>query len=262
MGRSKVSMPTPGGPGRSSLPVAYLARAVAAVVLMAAGVQANALTILDGVEGKKHLVRIPANELTRIGIDGQRMRGFRFKLDELEVDQDKEAGAVYVQPLAKDKQISVFVVSPTGMAHELVLQPVQTMPLESIVIREPASKVRAAGGPPPAPIDRAGSLDLSVKRLVMAMARSDDSSPEVKLERVNTPVALWSEARFVQVGRYSTRSLVGDAYRLQNVSPRPMRILEQELYKPGVVAVVVEAQVLRPGEETNVFVVRMESNGQ
>jgi hypothetical protein len=45
-----------------------------------------------------------------------------------------------------------------------------------------------------------------------------------------------------------------------NTSGKLMRVAEQELYKQGVVAVVVESQILRPGEESNVFIVRVNSN--
>ena len=203
---------------------------------------------------------IPASELTRIGLDGQKMKGFRFKLDELEVDQDKEAGAVYVQPIVKDKAISVFVISASGMTHELILRPVPKLPLESIVIKEPLARL-ARKGPNAVPaIDKAGSLEISVKRLVTAMAREDESLPDVQVEKLNIPVALWKESQFVMVGRYSTRALVGESFKLMNTSPKPMRVAEQELYKAGVVAVVVESQILRSGEETNVFVIRMNRN--
>jgi hypothetical protein len=39
-----------------------------------------------------------------------------------------------------------------------------------------------------------------------------------------------------------------------------MRLAEQELYQPGVVAVSIELHQLAPGSATNIFVVRM-ANG-
>ncbi|MBK6616129.1 type-F conjugative transfer system secretin TraK [Ottowia sp.] len=235
--------------------------AIAVVVgLVLAAPNAFALKVLEGAEGKKHIVEIPANELTRIGLDGQKMKGFRFKLEELEVDQDKEAGAVYIQPIAKEKDISVFVVSTTGATHELILRPVATMPLESIIIREAGFKSRPKGPAGPNSIEKAGALEQSVKRLVLAMAKEDDTQPEIQYDKVNIPLVLWKESQFIQVGKFTTRSLIGDSYKLLNTSSKPMRVAEQELYKPGVVAIVVESQILRSGEETNVFVVRVNTN--
>ena len=213
---------------------------------------------LDGIEGKKHEVKIPATELTRIAIEGLRMRGFKFNLEELEVEQDKDAGTIYVKPLVRNKNISVFVLSTTGATHELVMTPTDGLPLESIVIREPALRGAAKAGTKS--IEKAGALEVSVKRLVTSMAREDQSSPEVGFEKLNLPVVLWRESQFVMVGRFTTNSLIGEAYKLMNTSGRLMRVAEQELYKPGVVAVVVESQILRPGEESNVFIVRVNTN--
>lgn len=229
-----------------------------ALCLLVWAQSAVAAIVLDGVEGKRHEVNIPATELTRIAIEGVRMRSVKFNFEELEVDQDKAAGTIYIKPTVQNKKISIFVLSTTGATHELVMNPTAGMPLESIVIREPGSRTR--GGQSGPSIEKAGALEVSVKRLITSMAKEEESSAEVSFERLNVPVVLWRESRFVMVGRYSTRSLIGEAYKLMNTSGRLMRIAEQELYKRGVVAVVVESQILRPGEESNVFIVRVNSN--
>jgi len=226
--------------------------------LVFAASSAFSAVVLDGVpDGRKHEVKIPGKEMTRIAIDGQKMRGFRYKLEELEVDQDKEAGSVYVQPTVSGKKISVFVVSASGMTHELVLEPVDTLPLESIIIREPAPKGGVKGAGNGKSVEKAGALEVSVKRLVTSMAQEQSLSPDVSFEKLNVQMVLWKESQLVMVGRFTSKSLVGEAFKLMNTSPRLMRVAEQELYKPGVVAVVVESQILRPGEESNVFIVRM-----
>ena len=236
------------------------------LIVMLAGLvlavsNAFALKVIDSSGNEKKNVDIPASELTRIGVDGQKMKGFRFKLDELEVDQDKEAGAVYIQPLVKDKPISVFVISSTGTTHELILNPVAGLPLESIVIKEPNFRPKLKGDSVGvSPIEKAGALEVSVKRLILAMAREDSSQPDIQYDKTNTTVALWKETQFVMVGKFTTRSLTGESFKLLNTSAKPMRVAEQELYKPGVVAVTVESQILRTGEETNVFIVRMNKN--
>ena len=40
-----------------------------------------------------------------------------------------------------------------------------------------------------------------------------------------------------------------------------MRLAEQELYKKGVVAISIEAQVLNPGETTEVFIAKVNNDG-
>ncbi len=228
--------------------------ALTAALSLSSANLAHALQVLPGESGKKHVVRIPNSELTRIGIENGRMSGFRYKLDELDVDEDKKAGVVYIQPLVS-KQISVFVQSASGMTHELVLQPTEQLPLESIVIREPLAQGQGRPGTAGAGA-KADALDGAVKRIVLAMARGEGTSSEFQVEKTEVPMALWQESKFVLVAKYTGRSLNGEAFKLMNVSSKPMRIAEQELFKPGVAAIVVESQILRPGEETDVFIVK------
>jgi len=212
---------------------------------------------LEGVEGRKHVVRVPSRELTRIAIENGRLKSMQFLVDELEVKNDIESGVAFVRPKVSDKQISLFVISASGATHELVLQPVETMPLESIVIRDPIGK-RSAGRGDKSSIEKAGSLDQSVKRLMLIMARGEKDSNDVAFERMQSQLALWNETRFVMTGRYSTRSLIGEVFSLFNVSNRVLKVAEQELFKPGVIAVAIDAHILRPGEQTDVYVVRMQ----
>jgi hypothetical protein len=56
-------------------------------------------------------------------------------------------------------------------------------------------------------------------------------------------------------GAHAGRRLVGEKYQLTNVSKQRMVIDERELYRRGVLAVMVETLELEPGESTQVMVV-------
>lgn len=223
---------------------------------LAAWQPAHALQILDGAEGKKHVVRIPAREMTRIAIEQGRLQSMRYVTEELEVQQDKENGQVYVKPRTSEKQISVFVISSSGATHELILQPVETMPLESIVIKDPVAK-RIAKGREASAQDRASPLDQAVKRLMLVMARKETDAPDAAFEKLEVPMTLWHGVSFVLTGRYSSYGMVGEVYRLSNVSQSVIRLAEQELFKAGVKAVAIDQLMLKPGEATDVYVIRV-----
>lgn len=237
----------------------HMARVAAAAavhaMLMAAPIPAFALQPLQGEEGKKHVVRIPSREMTRIAIDGGRLASFRFRKDELEVQQDKDQGVVYVTPKVADKQISVFAISASGATHELILQPVDTLPLESILIKD-APPRRSGKSGEGSVVDKASSFEQSIKRLMLIMLRGERESPDAAFEAMDQPLALWNETSFRQVARFTTRTLVGDVFWLKNVSNQPMKLAEQEFYKLGVLAVAIDSTLLRPGESTPVFVIR------
>lgn len=55
---------------------------------------------------------------------------------------------------------------------------------------------------------------------------------------------------------YNERELVGEKYVLTNTGKTPMRLVEQELYRKGVVAVAIENMHLEAGQSTNIYVVR------
>lgn len=231
------------------------ATAMVAAMLVGASLPAFALQPLQGEEGKKHVVRIPSREMTRIAIDGGRLASFRFRKDELDVQQDKDQGVVYVTPKVADKQISVFAISASGATHELILQPVDTLPLESVLIKDPPAR-RVGKSSEASVVDKASSFEQSIKRLMLIMLRGERESPEASFEAMDQPLALWNETSFRQVARFSTRTLVGDVFWLKNISSQPMKLAEQEFYKQGVLAVSIDSSLLRPGEATPVFVIR------
>lgn len=234
-----------------------LMRAIGTTALVVAGPAAWALQKVDVADGRSHLVKISAKEMSRIAVDAGKIRRIDFVDGELEVKKDNEAGDYYVLPLVQ-KPINIFVKTASGQTHALILQPTD-MPLETIVLREPAKK-ESDPRRTSTSIERAGSLELAVKRLVVSMARGDRPT-EFDVTVVNKEISLWNEARFVLVERYTGQALVGEHFRLTNTSKSVMRLAEQELYKQGIVAIAIENQVLNPGESTEVFVTRVANDG-
>jgi conjugal transfer pilus assembly protein TraK len=91
---------------------------------------------------------------------------------------------------------------------------------------------------------------------------SDRVPADVRVEEVNRPVQLWAEVKFSLMRRYEGRGLLGEKYLLQNVSNIVMVLAEQEFDREdspsggGVAGVAIENHNLKPGETTNVFVIR------
>ena len=81
---------------------------------------------------------------------------------------------------------------------------------------------------------------------------------DLRIEEVNRPVQLWTESRFTLLRVYEGRSLVGEKYLLTNISNEPMVLAEQEFDREqgDVLGVSIETHNLRPGDSTNVFVIR------
>jgi conjugal transfer pilus assembly protein TraK len=93
----------------------------------------------------------------------------------------------------------------------------------------------------------------AIRRVLLALSRDAEPEDMVARDRLEI-VPLWNEARFVLV-RTLDGSLLGEKYQLTNVSKARMVIDERELYRRGVLAVMIETLELEPGEATQVFVV-------
>ena len=57
-------------------------------------------------------------------------------------------------------------------------------------------------------------------------------------------------------GKYVERDIVGEKYVLTNTGKSTIRLVEQELYRKGVVAVAIENMQLDAGQTTNIYILR------
>jgi conjugal transfer pilus assembly protein TraK len=176
----------------------------------------------------------------------------------LECDRDK--GEIYVRPIGDStKPINLFVSSATA-TYTLLLRRSDT-PADTIVIRDKTPRQINSSASAQGPLGPSANHIRALKALLTAMA-SDRVPADVRVEEVNRPVQLWAEAKFSLMRRYEGRGLVGEKYLLQNVSNTVMVLAEQEFDREnsqgggGVAGVAIENHNLKPGETTNVFVIR------
>lgn len=183
----------------------------------------------------------------------------------LECDRDK--GEIYVRPVAglgdpagSGKPVNLFI-SSAHATYTLVLRRADT-PADTIVIRDRSMPAAASGGPSaPAAMGSSPNHVRAMKALLVAMA-SDRVPGDMRVEEANQSLQLWAEARFSLMRRYEGRGLIGEKYLLQNVSATTMVLAEQEFDRPDskaggqVLGVAIDHHNLKPGETTNVFVIR------
>jgi len=181
---------------------------------------------------------------------------------EIVIECDREKGEIYVRPIGEGKKpINLFIASARG-TYTLLLRRADT-PADTIVIRDKAALQRRVDTPSSQLMPgMAASHVRGLKALLVAMA-SDRMPTDIQMEEVDEPVTLWREALFTLQRTYRGRGLIGERYRLQNVSDALLVLAEQEFDRPGdatasVAAVAIEHHNLRPGEGTLVYVIRRE----
>jgi conjugal transfer pilus assembly protein TraK len=148
--------------------------------------------------------------------------------------------------------VTLFVTDELGVNYKIVLVP-RPIGAEDIILRPPAEKVVVKKGAD----GKATSYQRRVKDLIVVMA-DEESAAAANVERVNVnkEIPLWQEARLVLVARFNEADIVGEKYRLTNVSGVAMVLAEQELYRRGVRAISIKNQALGPGEATDIYIVR------
>jgi conjugal transfer pilus assembly protein TraK len=217
----------------------------------------NALALQEVVpaEGQNAFVKISAKETTRIYIDGGKIRSLIATDGELTVEKDEDRGQLFIRPAILNKPINVRVIAGSGATYNLVMQAVD-IPQEDVVIKEPASfRAAAAAENGKGKRGASSSMDKQVRALVAAMALEEPPNT-IDMRPSRQEFALWENTRFVMTAVYNERELVGEKYTLTNIGKTPMRLVEQELYRKGVVAVAIENMQLESGQTTNVYVVR------
>ena len=267
---------------------AYLHAIAVAGVLVAALAcsSARALQVLDARDGVAIEAILSIKEPTRIRIDGAPITDVFGNIHssncgsaavgppgagivtpaanpggEIVLECDRDKGEIYIRPVGDStKPVNLFISSAQA-TYTLVLRRSDT-PADTIVIRDKTPRQAAPSGVSNmGPLGPSSNHVRAMKAMLVAMA-SDRVPSDMRVDEVSRPIQLWAEARFSLMRRYEGRGLLGEKYLLQNISSAVMVLAEQEFDREDspaggqVVGVAVENHNLRPGESTNVFVIR------
>lgn len=221
---------------------------VLALALEGWAVPSLALQELEAVEGRSILVKVSAKEPSRLSVEGQPIRAATADEAAVTIHRDEKdpQGHIFVRPKDPSRHVTVFISTDKG-AYSLLLKP-EDIPAETIVLRD-----RSRRDPPK--VEQAGSRARAIKGLILTMAR-DETPSDLEVREVGKEYALWQEVQFSLLRSYLGQAFVGELWRLANVSTARVSLLEQELYRDGVVAVAMDHMNLEPGQATNVYLVR------
>jgi conjugal transfer pilus assembly protein TraK len=231
-------------------PLQLLSLLVLLPLTLLLGSPAHALQIVDAQDGQTVLGKISRKEITRIAFERGRIRKITGSAGELYLEKDDDKGQIFVRPtdVQSTKPINLFLASDRGTVA-LLLQPTDT-PSDSIVIREPRERSAA-----PTRMEASGRHVRTLKNLLLALA-TDALPDDMQALEPGRDVMLWPATRLTLQRVLLGSGVAGEKYQLTNTGDTTLELQESALYKSGVMAVGVEQTSLRPGEATNVFVIR------
>lgn len=202
-------------------------------------------------DGRSYSIKVSANELTRISVERGRLEKAWALNTNWDVKPDKDAGEIYIRPKdGQKKAFSFFVRDNYGNTYTLVAMPYD-IPSETIVL-EPTrrvSKVKSSEL-------QNQSYVQQIKGLIKDMANGVEDNYLVTVR--GDAIPLWKETKITLSRQYEVNDLIGEIYRIENASGKPLVLDEQEFVGFGdrVKAVSLEANVLQANEATRLYVVR------
>ena len=225
---------------------------------------AHATQVVEGATERHVEVSISARENNRLAVAGRQIATVVPSIKgAISYQKDEAQGALYfaLSPgLPVGATVTLFVGDDKGQTYKVILVP-KAIPGEEIILQPPpvrnayGSDANGVGSGSLGGSSKATSYQRRAKELTLLMA---EGTPNARVEKVliNQEIPLWKEGRLVYVSKLVDSELVGETYRLTNISPSPMVLSEQELYRKGVRTVSVEFHTLSPGETTDIFIVR------
>ncbi|WP_284076202.1 type-F conjugative transfer system secretin TraK [Herbaspirillum aquaticum] len=226
------------------------------LVSLLATTEAHATQVVENADRGHVQVNISVNEVNRLSIEGRRIASVVPGIKGALAGEKDEGLGVYYFTLANPSPdhgtVTVFVSDEKGATYKLILSP-RPVAGEEIIIRPPNEKaaVLRRGGA----VNRAASYQRRIKDLMLVMA-DPELKDSVESVVVDKDVPLWKEGRLTLLTTYMDGDMVGEKYRLTNVSLSDMLLVEQELYRRGVRAVAVEHHTLAQGDATEIYIVR------
>ena len=219
---------------------------------------AAATQLVPNADKQSVQVNISARESNRLAIDGRRIQNVvPGQPGLIAVRKDEATGAIFFA-MAPDQPsmgvVSLFVTDDQTTTYKLALVP-RPIGAEEIILQPPADRSAAAKRTGQSD-GRAASYQRRVKDLILVMTADEAGDSDVERVEVNKEMSLWEEGRLILQAKYMGREIVGEKYRLTNISKADMLLAEPELFRRDVRAVSIRNMTLAPGQATDIFIVR------
>jgi type-F conjugative transfer system secretin TraK len=199
-------------------------------------------------------VKISSRELTRIVVKGEgKIEKVWAAGGVLETQIDKKRGEVFLRPSVKAATaISFFVRDSFGSTYTLIAEQFD-IPSQTILI-DPLVKGSSREG------DKFKNRPIisKIKNMIKAMAGDSELEKNYGIEEVGREIKWWKETEILLLKTFSSEKLVGELFRVKNITKERMVMDEKEFlnFMPEILAISLIKLSLEPDEETKLLIVR------
>jgi conjugal transfer pilus assembly protein TraK len=220
---------------------------------------AHAAQFIEGADTRPVEVTISAKDQNVLSVQGRRLdKVIPSRAGVLAYKQDQAAGTLYFSLTSDETQtVSVFATDSAGVRYQLLLVP-KPVAAQDIVLKPGADPAATSNrtSSSSSEMARSASYQRRIKDLVYAMTDTENLSG-LESVPINQEVPLWKEAKLIFERRFVDGDFIGERYLLTNVSQQDMVLVEQELFRSGVVGISIDNHTLPPTHQTAVYVVRL-----
>ena len=205
--------------------------------------QVFALQIKGVVDNETVTAKISSSDVTRIIIQGDRIKSFKGISGAYTRENDKNNGEVYVQPTAayQSTPFTILVESEQGRHFTLLLMPI-AVPGGTLMLVP-----KGVGNQQAARFEQASDYEITISHLIRAMAT--DSMPEgYTINQVDNKkvYAIGNIAKLRLKTIYQGLNFQGQIYELTNTQSFPITLDERQFFKPDTRAVSLESITVAP----------------
>lgn len=198
-------------------------------------------------EGETKMVEMSGRDLNCIKTS---VIGITVGTNSKSLDVSVKQGNVFVsfKEGEKDPQDLLFM-TPNGNVFTLILVP-KSIPSQTVILKLPGTHSSKDEEHEP----QADYVD-KLKEVIKSMYH--DVVPEgFSMKEENKNVLKWAGLSMTMTYSYNGAAIKGETYHIQNQTRNTIRILPNDFYEKGVLAVSVDTNDLAPKETTRVFILK------
>jgi conjugal transfer pilus assembly protein TraK len=213
----------------------------------------HALTELPTKPGVPASVEVSLDEYTLYSIKGgtiARLDGSGYVGNG---DKDIGFGKAFIKPESMTP-FTLFITSLDGRTFPVHVKPNKKLKGDEVQIKD-VSLLKKVKSDSPSVMNEASSRSEMIAKMMSAMTERQ-APTDFTVYEVGKVIPWWVESELVLERRYVFESLIGQVYKLKNISDKQMIIDHGEFYFDGAISSGITKKVIEPGQISYVYLIR------
>lgn len=209
-----------------------------------------ALQVKNIVDNETTTAKISSVDVTRIFVQGDRIKSLRGIKGAYTRENDESNGEVYIQPtgLYQERPFTILIDTENGKHFTLLLTPISA-PSETLMLVP-----KGVGRMSAMKFEKASPYELTINHLIKAMKNGE--VPEgYSISEVDSKKSYqFGDRMKVRLKTiYSGVNFIGQIFEITNLKNHSIDISEKEFYKTGTNAISLDAIQIPANEKINLY---------